>query len=62
MVNQDTIFISVLTSFTQELWILIPKLPCKNNAASFLVAIGRRLAQVDNEDKWLPFGNKEREK
>lgn len=51
MVNQGTIFISALTSCTQGLWILIPELPCKTDAASFLVSVGSKLTEVANEDE-----------
>lgn len=57
MVNQGTIFISALTSCTQGLWILILELPCKTDAARFLVSVGSKLAEVDNEDEWLPLGS-----
>lgn len=51
VVNQGTIFISALTSCTQGLWILIPELPCKTDAASFLVSVGSKLTEVANEDE-----------
>lgn len=57
MVNQGAIFISALTSCTQGLWILILELPCKTDAASFLVSVGSKLTEVANEDELLPLGS-----